>query len=361
MRAACSNSGNVKENKSLYWHPSIYRFDKSTGLYHIETPVFATAYYIWRDHGDGVTKAFPDGFQMIARQGHGAKTRAEFNCAGSDDLKNVCNPSERDGGDCTPIHTCGDPIKGDGDSYAYECFPPVQCSELEIKIVFPACSNGKKTSADHMSHVAYAEGNWTSQEEAFNAECPSTHPIRIPEVQMYFRLYNYQGGPYTFSDGTSTIHTDYFSGWDEAELQKALDGCSKDKDNGSNSAQPDKWCEEFFTFRDAPKKKKSDELIIEGLKKIQPTPTMDLQKTVSAEKITGVSEIPTGACTGELIESDPNDWKSVKCGEDSGLNLASSPSASSGWSRNTNSWRVVEIAAAVAIFFGVASDWLSVA
>lgn len=131
--------------------------------------------------------------------------------------------------------------------------------------------------------------------------------------------------------------------------------------NGSNSAQPDKWCEEFFTFRDAPKKKKSDELIIEGLKKIQPTPTMDLQKTVSAEKITGVSEIPTGACTGELIESDPNDWKSVKCGEDSGLNLASSPSASSGWSRNTNSWRVVEIAAAVAIFFGVASDWLSVA
>ena len=60
---------------------------------------------------------------------------------------------------------------------------------------------------------------------------------------MYFRLYNYQGGAYTFSDGSSTIHTDYFSGWDEAELQKALDGCSKDPENGSNSAQPDKWCE----------------------------------------------------------------------------------------------------------------------
>ena len=28
MRAACGNSGNVDDNKSLYWHPSIYRFDR---------------------------------------------------------------------------------------------------------------------------------------------------------------------------------------------------------------------------------------------------------------------------------------------------------------------------------------------
>ena len=235
LRKACSNSGNVKENKSLYWHPSIYRFDKSTGLYNIETPVFATAYYIWRDAGDGTTKAFQDGFQMIARQGiGGAKTRAEFNCAGNQD---PCDPKEREGGDCTPLHTCEAPVQGDGGSFAYKCFPPVQCSELEIKIVFPACSNGKKTSSDHMSHVAYAAGDWSTQEEGYAAECPSSHPIRIPEVQMYFRLYNYQGGAYTFSDGTSTIHTDYFSGWEEDKLQKALDGCSKDIDvrvaNGS--------------------------------------------------------------------------------------------------------------------------------
>ena len=28
MRAACGNSGNVDDNKSLYWHPTIYRFDR---------------------------------------------------------------------------------------------------------------------------------------------------------------------------------------------------------------------------------------------------------------------------------------------------------------------------------------------
>ena len=28
LRAACGNSGNVDDNKSLYWHPTIYRFDR---------------------------------------------------------------------------------------------------------------------------------------------------------------------------------------------------------------------------------------------------------------------------------------------------------------------------------------------
>ena len=28
LRVACGNSGNVDDNKSLYWHPTIYRFDK---------------------------------------------------------------------------------------------------------------------------------------------------------------------------------------------------------------------------------------------------------------------------------------------------------------------------------------------
>ena len=78
---------------------------------------------------------------------------------------------------------------------------------------------------------------------------------------------------------------------------------------------------------------------------------MDLQKTVSAEKITGVSTIPTGACTGELIESDPNDWKNVKCGEDTGS--APTPSSASRAARapssNMNSGRVVAAAVVVAM------------
>lgn len=96
-------------------------------------------------------------------------------------------PSECERGeeDCKPIHTCPDvELKS--------CFPSRQCSELEIKIVFPACWDGKRLTSDNfMDHVAYGEGDWNSQEDAYAADCPATHPKRIPEVQFYFRILDY--------------------------------------------------------------------------------------------------------------------------------------------------------------------------
>ena len=64
MRAATLSSGNVEENKSLYWHPTIYEYDRSTGVYRKAPIWFASAYYIWET---GATTAFPDGLKMIAR------------------------------------------------------------------------------------------------------------------------------------------------------------------------------------------------------------------------------------------------------------------------------------------------------
>ena len=62
LRAAYGNSGNIEENKSLYWHPTIYRYNKTTGIYKItDTSQFST-YYIWETNK---TRAFPDGFKMI--------------------------------------------------------------------------------------------------------------------------------------------------------------------------------------------------------------------------------------------------------------------------------------------------------
>ena len=47
------------------------------------------------------------------------------------------------------------------------------------------------TSDNFMDHVAYGEGDWSSQEDAYAADCPATHPKRIPEVQFYFRILDY--------------------------------------------------------------------------------------------------------------------------------------------------------------------------
>merc|ERR1719331_44504 len=305
LRVACGNSGNVDDNKSLYWHPTIYRFDKSTDLYHIEKIYFASAYYVWRTPATGEprTHAFPPGFQMIARQSSGAKARVKFDCNGP----SACERGEKD---CTPLHTC--PNAKDS------CFPTQQCSELEIRIVFPACWDGKRlTSSNFMDHVAYGKGDWSGQEDAYEADCPDTHKFRIPEVHFYFRILDYAGGAYTFSDGTTEVHADYFSGWDEKHLQKVLDQCKND----GQAAMPDQWCEQYLSFRDLPKvnpkevkdPEGSDGRIVKMLKAIQPKPSLDPRRTVSAEQITGVAALPRGSCSAPLIAADPNtDWRCTR-------------------------------------------------
>ncbi|GMH78258.1 hypothetical protein TL16_g07728 [Triparma laevis f. inornata] len=96
---------------------------------------------------------------------------------------------------------------------------------MEAKLVFPTCWDGVNlTSEDMMSHVSY--------EGRFDADCPSSHPVKLPEVHFYFRISNYKGGEYVFADGTSIIHADYFSGWEVTKLQEVLDGCSNDSDAG---------------------------------------------------------------------------------------------------------------------------------
>ena len=66
LRAAAGNSGAVEENKSLYWHPSVYKFSPATGLYTLAEISFATAYYVWESATTAPTTAFPNGFKMLA-------------------------------------------------------------------------------------------------------------------------------------------------------------------------------------------------------------------------------------------------------------------------------------------------------
>ena len=53
LRSAAGNTGNVKENKSLYWHPAIYRYDKRTRRYSLQDTSLFSVYYIWPT-GDSV-------------------------------------------------------------------------------------------------------------------------------------------------------------------------------------------------------------------------------------------------------------------------------------------------------------------
>jgi hypothetical protein len=69
LRNTDGNSGNVEENKSLYWHPTVYEVDIDSGgqrTYRKVGIYFASMYYIWTT---GSAAAFPDGFKMVAGMG----------------------------------------------------------------------------------------------------------------------------------------------------------------------------------------------------------------------------------------------------------------------------------------------------
>merc|ERR1719379_1036230 len=51
------NTGNVEENKSLYWHPTVYKYNRKTNTYTRDIMAQSTAYYVWET---GQTTAFPN-------------------------------------------------------------------------------------------------------------------------------------------------------------------------------------------------------------------------------------------------------------------------------------------------------------
>ena len=97
------------------------------------------------------------------------------------------------------------------------------------------------------------------------------------------------------------FHSDYFSGWDEDELQYVLDNC----DNDSDAANPDAFCSDYVTFRGKPKQEgvqKEDDDIRSDLEKVQPDP-LNTKAIISPEEVDRIPKLLYGACTGTLLSA----------------------------------------------------------
>ena len=93
FRQTTGNTGNVEENKSLYWNPVIYKVTNPSGVatYDIVDLWFASAYYIFRTKQ---VRSFPSGLKMRASESE-KLSRARATCDGP-------SPCERtDQGGCT--------------------------------------------------------------------------------------------------------------------------------------------------------------------------------------------------------------------------------------------------------------------
>jgi hypothetical protein len=91
---------------------------------------------------------------------------------------------------------------------------PASANNLIVK--FPQCWDGVHTdSADHMSHMAFASGSG----------CPSSHPVRVPELTEVFR-YPVPVAGHTLSSGPlSTLHADFWNTWDQPGLEALVARC----------------------------------------------------------------------------------------------------------------------------------------
>mmetsp|Transcript_39147 Transcript_39147/g.62717 ORF Transcript_39147/g.62717 Transcript_39147/m.62717 type:complete len:563 (+) Transcript_39147:37-1725(+) len=250
LLSAKGNTGNVLENKSLYWYPTIYHFNLETRLFEIAEIWFHSAYYAWVTNE---TRAFPEGFRMISGGDPDIYGEQDFNTGCTD-------PGPCPGNDCSTF--------GDYSTF----FPKTSCKELQLFLKMPECWDGVNLdSADHRSHVAHAQPIGLT-----NGTCPTTHPVKLPTIRVFTRIYNYKGGYHIFSDGTQFMHADYISGWNETFLQAVLNSCS----NPSMDADPDAFCGPPLTFTDIPAGttvKESagvDEDIVLALQAVQP-PSFD--------------------------------------------------------------------------------------
>lgn len=223
QKSDCTTVGNAamagnSQDKSVYWHPSLYAEAKN-GTGYVRIPSGGHKMY-YRDVGNSADQVaspfeFPKNFHMVA----GDQTMRAANKDTKHQLITewICHMStgklmgvDQKSGFPTDVSNC--------DSYP----------GFAGSIHFPHCWNGEAPKVNDNSHMSYPEG------DPQGGPCPSTHPIRLPHIFMenFFDLdkVHDQIEPNTFvlSQGDPTgygWHADFFNGWDEGAIPSLIESC----------------------------------------------------------------------------------------------------------------------------------------
>lgn len=233
INADCT-SCRVKEDKSSYWHSSLYFKDANTGKYEMVTQAGGMLAYYYLLYGDNI-KPFPKGFRMLS-----GKTDRRNYTAGDPtkpDPEKALWPNNLSqdelsqralGFNCLNYDRQPEPT-------LYRHFLPDKeyldknCKNgVRFEIMFPSCWKGGDAidSHDHMSHVAFPH-------LVMSGDCPAGFSTRMAslmyEVIWETNRFQDRSGRFVLSNGDTTgysLHADFFNGWDEQLLKKAIQTCT---------------------------------------------------------------------------------------------------------------------------------------
>ncbi len=175
-----------RADTAAYWVPALYQGQTEV------LPVAATVYY--RRGTRSQVSPFPNNLRMIAG-----------------DAKATAPQGMR-----VTFWSCG-VASGVGRSAEVPTCPDTRGSSLRLHIRFPECWDGRRLdSADHSSHMAYA----------VRGECPSTHPVSVPQITQIYRYPSLGGEGFALaSRGVYSAHADFLNAWRPGALRRLVEEC----------------------------------------------------------------------------------------------------------------------------------------
>jgi hypothetical protein len=188
-KTTCSDTDDL----SSYWAPTLYVAGAPV------RPLDVTIYY--RRLTTAPVQPFPRGLEMVAGNSHAVTPQnqnvTEWYCGV---LKSAFyGPMRRTtAATVASVPRCGAP------------------TNLELQVNFPDCSDGKATSSDHRSHMAYSAAG----------RCPASHPVPVPAISLILRYPAVTStNVFLSSGGVYSGHADFMDAWKPRAFRELVEGC----------------------------------------------------------------------------------------------------------------------------------------
>merc|ERR1711907_209603 len=144
-----------------------------------------------------------------------------------------------------------------------------------------------------------------------DGECPEGFNRRLPQIQLFVRIQDYEGGQYTFSDNTlesdeEVFHADFMNGWVDGALEDLIENCNPIPGTGEDGDyNPPCNCVDRLTRKET-LLSLEDDLGGNEAEAAKICPLDTTTYILDEDIVYSEGGLPRGSCTGTLMDKvDP--------------------------------------------------------